>query len=123
MLRDPHVEKFIVTGIVSNIINFFTYTIIFFIEGLVVASIMGYLSGLTSSYYLGKRWVFKNETKISFIEVGSFILVYLIGGLIMTITIWLLNKEYLLNYQLSWFFGAFFAAINNFLGLKYVVFK
>jgi len=51
-----------------------------------------------------------------------FVLVYILGGIEMTVTI---NVIYKLsqNHIISWLFGACFAAINNFLFSKYLIFK
>ena len=116
--------KFILTGVISNMINFIVYvTSIFVLQSLIVSSTLGYVAGLINSFYLGKIWVFQKKSKISFKEVIKFLVVYLTGGIIMVTIIWVLNDKYNIDYRLSWFCGAFFAIINNFFGSKFIVFK
>jgi len=51
-----------------------------------------------------------------------FVLVYILGGIEMTITINVLYKLSV-NNIIAWICGACFAAINNFLFSKYLIFK
>tara|TARA_B100000315_G_C14116202_1_gene380433 strand:- start:5 stop:277 length:273 start_codon:yes stop_codon:yes gene_type:complete len=89
----------------------------------VVSSVVGYSLGVLSSYYFGKVWVFESEQVFKLSEMFKFMLIYIIGGLGMTLIIIWLNQDLNIDYQISWIGGAIFAIINNYLGSKYIVFK
>jgi putative flippase GtrA len=89
----------------------------------VVSSVVGYSLGVLSSYYFGKVWVFESEQVFKLSEMFKFMLIYIIGGLGMTLIIIWLNQDLNIDYQVSWIGGAIFAIINNYLGSKYIVFK
>ena len=123
-LTDNTFKRFAIIGIVSNILNFTFYTLIFLIfSNIVVSSVVGYSLGVLSSYYFGKVWVFESEQVFKLSEMFKFMVIYIIGGLGMTLIIIWLNQDLNINYQVSWIGGAVFAIINNYLGSKYIVFK
>lgn len=108
----------------SNVFNFGIYSIIYLLTSKInIASLIGYLVGLINSFYFSKSWVFETKKTIKVKKTFIiFTLIYLIGGLEMTI---LINIMYDLmdNFRIAWFFGASVAAINNFLFSKYFLFK
>ena len=123
-LTDNTFKRFAIIGIVSNILNFTFYTLIFLIfSNIVVSSVVGYSLGVLSSYYFGKVWVFESEQVFKLSEMFKFMVIYIIGGLGMTLIIIWLNQDLNIGYQVSWIGGAIFAIINNYLGSKYIVFK
>ena len=124
LLTDNTFKRFVIIGIVSNILNFTFYTLIFLIfSNIVVSSVVGYSLGVLSSYYFGKVWVFESEQVFKLSEMFKFMVIYIIGGLGMTLIIIWLNQDLNIDYQISWIGGAIFAIINNYLGSKYIVFK
>ena len=123
-LTDNTFIRFAIIGIISNILNFTFYTLIFLIfSNIVVSSVVGYSLGVLSSYYFGKVWVFESEQVFKLSEMFKFMVIYIIGGLGMTLIIIWLNQDLNIDYQVSWIGGAIFAIINNYLGSKYIVFK
>ncbi len=116
--------RFLFVGIGSNIINFSTYILIYSIGvPLFSASIVGYSAGLIVSYHFGRVWVFSTNFGVSKKNVFRFLVVYVVGGLGMSSIIELLDEVTTFDYKLSWFFGAVFAVVNNFFGLKWFVFN
>jgi len=117
-------RNFFIVGVGSNIINYSSYlATYFFIENIIFASAVGYFAGLINSFYFGKSWVFKKKNKIMFTEVFLFLLVYLVGGILMSSIIWSLSEVAAIDYRISWFVGSITAMLNNFFGSKYIVFK
>ena len=124
LLTDNTFKRFVIIGVVSNILSFTFYTLIFLIfSNIVVSSVAGYSIGVLSSYYFGKVWVFESEQVFKLSEMFKFMVIYIIGGLGMTLIIIWLNQDLNIDYQVSWIGGAIFAIINNYLGSKYIVFK
>lgn len=116
-------KRYLIVGICSTLINFIVYRILlFFTKIILFSSILGYLSGLINSYIFARLWVFNNKKiKISK-TIIYFCLIYFLGGLLNTLTIFYLNK-FGIEYQLSWLIGNSIAVFNNFFGSKLLVFK
>jgi putative flippase GtrA len=116
--------RYLFVGIGSNVMNFIIY-LIFCAVGfsLLIASLTGYAAGLTMSYHFGRIWVFGKKFEISKQNLISFAAVYVTGGVGMSALIEYLDKATGMDYRISWLFGAGFAVVNNFVGLKYFVFK
>ncbi len=91
-------------------------------NSLFASSAIGYLTGLIFSYHFGRIWVFGHKFDINKRNIICFSFVYLLGGLGMSALIVMLNQIMDLDYRICWFFGASFAVVNNFIGLKYFVF-
>lgn len=115
--------KFIVTGILSTIINFLIYffsvnTIGF---GTEFAALSGYIIGLLCSYLLGKKWVFSFNEINSLQTATRFIIVYLMGLVLHTfITSYLALT---VDYRIAWTIGISASTANNFFGSKYYAFR
>jgi len=111
-------------GVLSNIMNFFTYLGLNLIGiNLFLASLIGYIVGIFISYTLGRLWVFGTRFNSTKKLLLSFCFIYIVGGIIMS-TVIVFSTNYLdIDYKISWLFGAFFAAVNNFMGQKFLVFK
>lgn len=115
--------RFIIVGFLSTFINYLFYVFIFKItSNILFSSSIGYSSGIVNSYLLGKKWVFKSKRKSHFKNISKFLLVYFIGGIIMTIIIKFLYA-YGFEYRIAWCFGMVYSIINNFLGSKFFVFE
>lgn len=116
--------RFIITGAVSNLINFIIYTLLYvFFGSLLAASMFGYLAGLGYSYLLGRVWVFSSSMQMNSKESLIFILVYAIGGTGMVSIIHFSEAIFRFDYRFCWLLGAVFAALNNFFGSKFLVFN
>ena len=116
--------KFIVSGFIASGINFLIYSSLYLIsKKLVLASFCGYFIGILFSYALAKIWVFQNKSRQNLLKsFPTFCLIYFLGALEMSFVIVFLN-QFLNNYRISWLFGAFIGASNNYLGVKYFLFK
>ena len=112
--------KFIVSGLIASGINFLIYSSLYLIsKKLVLASFCGYFIGILFSYALAKIWVFQNKSRQNFVKsFPTFCLIYFLGAIEMSFVIVFLN-QFLNNYRISWLFGAFIGASNNYLGVKY----
>lgn len=141
--------KFLVVGGFGTIINISFYTI-FVKYGIhyIVASLIAFVIAVTSNYYFNSIWTFKNrathKTKlkkyVEFISISSLNL--LTNLIILSLTLWFLNKNMALGDFLSNSFnsilngdplfynkiiaqivGIGFATILNYLGNKFITFK
>lgn len=117
-------QRFILVGIGSNVVNFTVYFIAHLFSGvLFFDSIAGYAVGLFVSYHFGRVWVFGQKFKISKKNVAKFSAVYAVGGLGMSFLIELADRTTSFDYRVIWVLGAAFAVMNNFIGLKWFVFN
>ena len=118
------ISRFLLVGVFSSILNFLVYKLIYiFTSNINLSSILGYCTGLLNSFLFSSKWVFTNYRYISLDK--AFILfasIYIMGGIEMTITINILYKL-IDNHIIAWICGACFAATNNFLFSKYLIFK
>ena len=122
--NNSQIIKFIISGLIATLINFLTYSLIYiFFKKLVIASLFGYFLGLFFSFIFAKLWVFQDKSKQKvFKSFFIFCMIYFFGALVMSSIILILNYIFN-NHTMAWCFGTFFAALNNFLGSKYLLFK
>ena len=116
--------RFIVSGLIATFINFIVFNSLYLIsKNIILASLFGYLIGILSSFIFAKIWVFKDKAKKRiFKSFFIFCLIYLLGGLEMSLIIMYLN-QLIDNYKVAWFFGVIIGALNNYLGSKYFLFR
>lgn len=116
--------KFLVSGVIASGVNFLVYSSLYLIfRKLVIASFGGYFIGILFSYALAKIWVFQNKSRQNLLKsFPTFCLIYFLGAIEMSFVIVFLN-QFLSNYRIAWLFGAFIGALNNYLGVKYFLFR
>ena len=116
--------RFIISGLIASFLNFLVFNALYSIfKNIIIASFLGYATGLSLSFVLSKIWVFKDTAKKRiFKSFFIFCLIYILGGWEMSLIIFSLN-QLALNYKVAWLFGASIGALNNYFGLKYFWFK
>ena len=116
--------RFIISGVIASSLNFFSYRALYLIfKNILFASISGYCIGILVSFIFAKSWVFKISSSQPLVKsLYLFCLIYIIGGIEMSLVIVFLNRL-IENYKIAWFFGALIGSINNYLGSKYLSFK
>ena len=116
-------KKFVIVGLVSTFMNYISFRVLYYISNLIIfSSAIGYLIGLSNSYFFGLKWVFKTKSKNFKKTIIRFLIVYFIGGIFNSLTIYLL-KRFNINYSILWILGNGIALMNNFLGSKFIVFR
>ena len=122
--NNSQILRFIVSGLISSGINFLVYgSFYLFFRKIIIASICGYFMGILSSYALAKVWVFQNKSRKNILRsFPVFCLIYFLGGIEMSFVIFFFN-QFLNNYKIAWLFGAFVGSLNNYLGVKYFLFR
>ena len=92
-------------------------------NNIIFASLCGYLIGILFSFIFAKVWVFEDKSKLKvFKKLLIFCLIYFLGGILMSLVIFILN-QLIGNHKIAWLFGAFIGSLNNYLGSKYILFK
>ncbi len=116
--------KFIVVGLGSTLLNFLIYSIIYhYTLEINLASLIGYICGLLNSFYFSDNWIFTRSKNTKFhYAIFLFFLIYFVGGLEMTLIINIIDNL-IQNHKIAWICGAFVAAMNNYLGSKYLLFN
>ena len=123
-INNLQILKFGVAGVIASCINYLVYISFYFISNnLLFASLCGYFIGILVSFILAKLWVFRNRLKQPLVKsFYLFCLIYLLGGIEMSLIIIVLN-QLINNHKIAWLFGAFIGALNNYLGSKYITFR
>ena len=116
--------RFVISGLIATLINFLTYNFVFlFSANLIFASVSGYFFGLIISFVFAKFWVFRNHKERKVVQIFFiFCSIYLFGALGMSLIVIFFN-EIFNNHKIAWFFGTLFAALNNYLGSKFILFE
>lgn len=90
---------------------------------MVMSAVLGYMTGLLNSYYLGQIWVFEINENTKWSTPLRFAVVYAVGGCSMSYIITFFNQMFELDYRICWLLGTTFAFANNFIGSKWFVFN
>ena len=111
----------------GTVINYLVFYLIYSIWNIhyILASIVGYVSGLFLGFYLNKEWTFKRNDKVfsgkslvlRYICLYGFTLVVAI--LVLYVIVEIANVDPLFGYIVS----IFCSTALNFYGLKYIVFR
>ena len=114
---------FLLIGLISTFLNYLIFITLYKLtNNITLSSYMGYFVGLINSFIFGKNFVFRESNRNKVILFALFGIVYLLGGLLMSLLIlFFINIGF--EYRLAWLFGLTLSVINNFLGSKYLVFK
>ena len=122
--NNKQIFRFLVSGIIASSFNFISYRTLYLIfKNILFASIFGYCIGILVSFIFAKSWVFKNISSQPLLKsFSSFCLIYILGGIEMSLVIVFLNNL-LDDYKIAWLFGALIGSLNNYLGSKYISFK
>ena len=122
--NNKQIFRFLVSGLIASSFNFISYRALYLIfKNILLASITGYCVGILVSFVFAKFWVFKHSSNKPLLKsFFLFCLIYLLGGIEMSLVILFINRL-IENYKIAWLFGAFIGTLNNFLGSKYFSFK
>ena len=124
LIKQQDIQRFFLMGVLSNVINFAVYyALINFNVNLSLSAILGYVAGLICSYHLGRVWVFGQRFDINSKSILFFGIVYYLGAIWMTGIINMMVNNLYIDYKISWIFGAGTAAVNNYLGMRFLAFR
>ena len=115
--------KFAFIGLLATFLNFCVYSIIYRLTLTIkLASVIGYFSGLLTTFYFSNSWTFtKSRYQNLSYSIFLFIVIYFMGGLEMTVIINIVDKL-INNHRIAWICGVFVAAINNYVCSKFLLF-
>jgi putative flippase GtrA len=124
LIKQQDIQRFLLMGVLSNVINFGVYYALINIHvNLSFSAILGYVAGLICSYHLGRVWVFGQRFEINSKNILFFGIVYFLGSVWMTGIIYVMVNYLSVDYKISWIFGAGTAAVNNYLGMRFLAFR
>ncbi len=111
------IVKFGIVGIISNIINYITYSLSLFLFSLNISVLNGYFIGFIFSYFGNKNWTFelkyKNKSQL-IIEKLKFFVLHILSLILMVYLVNFFKNEIEFNYSVSWFFAAIPVALFNY---------
>ena len=116
--------KFIVIGIISTILNYSLFYILYIFISLhyVIAASLGFILGVFAGYKFNKSWTFDVKEKNKFF-VHKYCIVYVSSLLTGLIFLFLLVENFNFIAEIANFFMIGLTTILNFIGTKYWVFK
>jgi len=121
----PKFLKFVVTGVLSTIINYGVFWILY--ENEVVsylwASISGYIAGLILGYFLNKCWTFSDKGAHERRKIIGYLFVYITSLLVSIGSLHLMVEYAGLDPRIAQLGAIAISTVLNFLGLKFFVFK
>ena len=122
-LLDTEIFRYLVTGVLANLIYFFLYSGLFKLGlHIVFVTLFSYSICLIFTYTILKNWTFSPKNLNNKHDKLSFVIVYLSSGIIMTsIITFLVNHQY--DYRIAWLAGTNYAIIHNYLLSKFYVFR
>jgi putative flippase GtrA len=115
--------KFILSGLLSNAVNWIFYFLMIMSSFPVSYSVAtGYILGVTISYVLAKIYVF-DTSKLDFwtYKTLGFMIVYMFGSILMVSLVSFLYNNIGLGPSVSWVLAAVPTAIFNYLGSKHFI--
>jgi len=117
--------KFVIVGILSTIINYACFYI--FLEFLsvyyLVASSIGFISGVFIGYKLNKSWTFSVKESFSKRDVAKYYVVYIIS-LILSLIFLKITVDFIgINSKIANIIAIGITTCTNFIGTKFLVFK
>ena len=73
--------KFAVVGVLNSAIQYVVFLFLYSFTGTqyLLASIIGYIAGMTNSYVLNRRWTFRSRNQKRLSELSRFVIVNLIS--------------------------------------------
>lgn len=113
---------FLYAAIVSNIVNFVSYLLLFkyLFSSIAASAIIGQFLGLLTNYLINSRLVFKKRlNKIN----KTLYFIYYIGAILFVGKSIEIIAKFGIDYRVSWLICVFFISICNFTFLKFFAFK
>lgn len=73
--------KFALVGILNSAIQYLVFLLLYSLVGTqyLLASVIGYVAGMTNSYILNRRWTFGSRNQQLLTELGKFVVVNLVA--------------------------------------------
>ncbi len=125
--KKSKINRFIIVGIVSVLIDFIVYYILLTLNyNISFAKSIGFISGAFFSYQFNRKWTFNIKT-INSMQIITFIFVYLSGlGLNVlsnNFIFFLVNPIHSLAIYISFLLSTSISASYNYIGMKMLVFR
>jgi len=115
--------KFGVVGSLNTIIDFIVYTVLTAVGiNYLLSQILSYSCGLLNSYFVNRKWTFKQKEKASLKEFGRFLAVNVVTLLLTLLLLHIFYRELGVNLLLSKLIVTAIGTIFNFIGTRLLVF-
>lgn len=87
-----------------------------------VSNSIGFILAASSNYYLNRIWTFKSDNPDITTEYTSFLIISIIGLIINNLVLWLILKNYKINFYLAKAFAIAVVILWNFLANAFITF-
>lgn len=87
-----------------------------------VANAIGFSIAATSNYFLNRVWTFESHNPHVMVEFSQFFIISMIGLLINTVIIWILDRKFSVNFYLAKLIAIGIVTLWNFAANSYITF-
>lgn len=87
-----------------------------------IANAVGFSLAATSNYFLNRVWTFESHNPKVMIEFTQFFLIALMGLVINTLIIWILDRKFSINFYLAKLVAIGVVTLWNFAANSYITF-
>lgn len=122
------VVKFGIVGVTSSLIDFAVYSLVFYVFGVIpsISKATGFISGSIFGFIMNRKWTFRSDKSVK-TSIFPYVLLYL-TSLSLNVGInsgllFLMGKDNPLSVISAFVVATGAAAMTNFLGLKFIVFR
>lgn len=117
--------KSAIVGVSNTLLDFFVYLLLTRFAGMyyLAANILSFALAVTSSFFLNKRWTFRNRSRYSHVQYGKFVIISAGGLFINEGVLYTLVEHYGIPDIVGKTAGIVLVFFWNFLLYKYWVFR
>ena len=117
--------KFALIGGVNTAIHYVVFIVFLKLVRIdyLLASSIGYCSGVLNSYYMNRRWTFAAATGSSILEFSQFVCVNVVALLVNLISLKVLVTSFEIIPEFAQVIAIVFSTVCNFVGNKYWTFR
>ncbi|MBP9885970.1 MAG: GtrA family protein [Leptospiraceae bacterium] len=117
--------KFLFVGGFSTIVNYLSFFVLFeyFLVQYLIASVIGYITGIFFSYFLNKKWTYKIAKDSNDVFIHKYLVVYLLSLGASSITLKSLVDYFGIYPLIANIIAIGQSTVTNFVGTTFLVFN
>lgn len=116
--------RFLVIGLLNTVLYYAAYSLLLY-TGVQyqLATVIGYIIGITNSYFLNKIWAFKSDRPYSLFDTTLFVVIYLLSLAVNVSILTFLVIQYGMNGYVAQVFAIGASTSFSYLGIRFFLFN